>query len=115
MTGQANHIEVPLPVIGPGAVLRAQRSQYGDYFDFRVEVKAPDPSGIRASMGAEVASIAVVSGYACKTRLIVMDGVGADDEPIGAATLLVGNTTLFPPLEQAQALAAFLGIELERQ
>lgn len=114
MTGRADHMEVPLPSIGSGGVLRIERSQYGDYFDFQLEVKPSDANGVRERLGTESVALALVSGYACRTRLIVMEGVGANDEPMGAATLIVGNTTLFLPFEQSQALAEFLGVELER-
>lgn len=115
MTGQADHIEVPLSLGGQRVVLRAERSEYGDYFDFYLLVRQPDPLEIRASLRTEWTSIAHVSGYACKTQLIVMEGIGPDDEPFGSATLIVGNATLCASFEHAQALASFLGVELERK
>ncbi|MFC3715184.1 hypothetical protein ACFONC_03340 [Luteimonas soli] len=88
-------------------MLRAARSQYGDYFDF--ELLAAPTKGVGELLGAR--TIALVSGYACRTQLLVH----GDEAQIDDAMLVVGNTTLFLPVEHGAALAAFLGIELQRR
>lgn len=110
MTDQLDRIDVPAPSIGPGALLRVERSQYGDYFDFEL---LGVPSKVLGDVeGARV--VATISGYACRTRLIVVEAVDRDDKPAGTAMLVVGNTTVFLPVEHGAELATFLGIELER-
>lgn len=116
MTGQADHIEVPLPMIGPRAVLRAERSQYGDYFDF--EVRNGPAEGVAQDVAALIgaSAIASIAGYACRARIVAVEfGTLDDGSTLGGALLVVGNTTVLLPLEHGPDLAMFLGIELERK
>lgn len=116
MSVQANHIEVPLAMTGLNAVLRAERSEYGDYFDFEVRYVPSEEIGkeLAAVLGSQ--AIALIAGYACKPRLVPAEFGALDDgSPSGSALLIVGNTTVLLPLEHGPALATFLGIELERK
>lgn len=107
MTGRPDHIEVPVPSIGPGGSLRAARSRYGDYFDFELLGAAQEPG--------DYSLVSAISGYACRTRLLLESGVNEDGGiAFDYALLVVGNTTVFLPAEQGEALAEFLSIELER-
>lgn len=107
MTAPTGHLELPL--IGTGVVLRVEKSQYGDYFDF--ELRAVPPAAAEGAIRADSASVAVVSGYASIIKLVE---TGRGVSPASAAILIVGNTSIFLPLEHCHALAKFLGVDLEK-
>ena len=98
MSGQADSLEIPVPAVGPGGVLRAVRSEYGNYYDFELR-GSPEHEG-----GGRV--IALLSGYAARVQL-------QESSTVAGIFLVVGNTSVFLPLESGQLLADFLGVPLE--
>jgi hypothetical protein len=112
MNGRADHFEVPVLSAWPGAVLRAKRSQYGDYFDF--ELRAVSIEGGGDVLGPQ--PVVHVSGYASRTQVVALEvGESESGTELGSAVLIVGNTRMFLLIEHGQTLATFLGVELERK
>lgn len=108
MSGQADKLEIPVPMLGPEGVLRVTRSQYGDYCDFELHGSGPP-----LTVGSNNL-VSVVYGYAARLRVrSVIYQVNGDD--VGYALLNVGNTTFFLPLDSGQLLSEFLGIPLESE
>ena len=98
MSGQLDSLVIPVPEIGPGGVLRAMRSQFGNYFDFELRGSSEHEGGGKV--------IALLSGYAARVQL-------QESSTAAGIFLVVGNTSVFLPPESGQLLADFLGIPLE--
>lgn len=96
MSGQADSLEIPVPAVGPGGVLRAVRSEYGNYYDF--ELRGSPEHGGSDNI------VALVAGYAARLQV---------SHAAGGTLLAVGNTSVLLPRESGQQLADFLGVPLE--
>ncbi|MBH1829243.1 hypothetical protein I5W35_19235 [Stenotrophomonas maltophilia] len=96
MSDQANSLEIPVPTVGPGGVLRAVRSEYGNYYDF--ELRGSPEHGGSDNI------VALLSGYAARLQV---------SHAAGGTLLVVGNTSVLLPRESGQQLADFLGVPLE--
>lgn len=96
MSGHTDSLEIPVPAVGPGGVLRAVRSEYGNYYDF--ELRGSPEHGGSDNI------VALLSGYAARLQV---------SHAAGGTLLVVGNTSVLLPRESGQQLADFLGVPLE--